>query len=74
MVLGPEERERQGIACLEMLCLCGEAGGLREGETYPSYLRRLLDEMIRLKAGSVRRTYQIVNRGAGNMAIEQGDL
>lgn len=35
--------DNEGIGCLNMLVLCGELGGKQPGETYPQYLRRLID-------------------------------
>lgn len=31
---------------LDMLCLCGELGGMRPMESYSSYLRRLIDAFV----------------------------
>ena len=33
----------QGWACVDMLKLCGELGGMREDERPQDYLRRLID-------------------------------
>lgn len=35
--------------CVNMLLLCGEIGGKRDDETPAQYLRRLIDELIRLQ-------------------------
>lgn len=34
---------------LDMLCLCGELGGVGPQEPYSSYLRRLIDRLIELE-------------------------
>lgn len=41
------EEDRRRV--LDMLCLCGELDGLGPGESYSGYLRRLIDEVIRLR-------------------------
>lgn len=35
--------DNEGIGCLNMLVFCGELGGKQPNETYPQYLRRLID-------------------------------
>lgn len=46
----------EGIRCVEMLTLCGELDGKREGETYPTYLRRLIDGLIEAERALAPRT------------------
>lgn len=41
--------EQDSKRVLDMLCLCGELDGLGPRESYSSYLRRMIDELIRLK-------------------------
>lgn len=40
---GSPAGDEDGQACLEMLKFCGELGGRKESESYPEYLRRLID-------------------------------
>lgn len=49
------DRLTEGEECVEMLALCGELGGRRPGERPRLFLRRLIDEVIRLQALEVER-------------------
>ncbi len=53
-------------AVVDMLILCGEAGGMRGGEAPAVYLRRLLDEMIDLQRRRSSSPGMTRNRANGN--------
>jgi hypothetical protein len=39
------EGRREAAEVIDILTLCGECGGKLDGETYPQYLRRLIDRV-----------------------------
>lgn len=55
---------------LDMLCLCGELGGLNPRESYSSYLRRLINRVIELECNTVTEVCRNEKCPRGGIPVE----
>lgn len=68
---GDPDRLTEGEECIAMLA-GSVLGGIREGERPRLYLRRLIDEVIRLQALEMERAPYVEHRGAGSVPGRAG--